>query len=822
MQSHPAHLLNLLNGDVQYVIPRWQRRYCWGQEDIERLIEDIKTVAASDAGSTHYVGTLLTLHESVVAGTCSVYRVVDGQQRLTTISILLACILETMLEGTSIGEWTKDQIRSRLFNPNQAYIRRHKLKLQEQDDAEYVSGLDGKPSGSGAVAQAWRITKRLIKRESLEQLMSGLMRLQVVSIGLNIADDPQQIFESINATGRPLTESEKIKNWLLIGLPEDEQNHLCDHVWSDIEHKLDAKQSSQPIDIFFRDFLRWQTGEPKSARHVYDEFRRWAIRNHKHKNRYELCRELQGIAKLYGLITGTAGNHKNKDIERELEHLRAISIDVHRPFTLRLLYDSENNSLLTESERDVYVSKSLSLVSSWITRIWLAGRDTKGLANAFIDLAHHKGGEVGPAGVEYWRSRICNRRGSRIGVPTDEEVRNGVATRIGYGGSSTKFTFAVFCSLMQKEHKSQSPEITQLTIEHVMPQTLTKDWKVDLGENAEAIHAHYKHRLGNLTLCGDEINSLLGAGTFEEKRPIYGCSTIGLTRRIKNFSEWNEEAINRRSEQIAESCLALWPWIDENAPARVANSESYLQWRIVGEEWHHESSAAQMVLNLVCKLLQIDPENENRLSGEAKHSNVHLARKHQPDSSLRLIPNHEHLVIDPYARDYTKTREKCAKLAARCGVEVELGIGGTPIVAEFWQKFKEEVGSVPGQKESWKGSNQWSPTGTGDYVGIAVLENRIVLYIKSGDDKANPAGIRRMRLNSEKIRQDFTEQEIRGDVDAEAVIGRSVMVANYQFVLSDKDNWSEHFVWLKDQHDRLQQINQQIGREVQPEIQQSA
>ena len=177
------------------------------------------TVAVGGPHATHYGGTLLTFPEPGAAGVVKTIRVVDGQQRLTTVSILLACIASELERKGPCGDWTAEIIRNdRLTNPGKPPGKRRKLKLQQEDEEEYRLGLEGLLEGAGAVTQAWRVARRLVTRHHLPDLLSGLERLRVVSIGLDVTEDPQQIFESLNATGRPLTESEKVKNWLLMGL----------------------------------------------------------------------------------------------------------------------------------------------------------------------------------------------------------------------------------------------------------------------------------------------------------------------------------------------------------------------------------------------------------------------------------------------------------------------------------------------------------------------------------------------------------------------------------------------------------------------------
>ena len=232
MYAHPIKFLELLNGQVQYVVPRWQRRYCWGQSDIERLVEDLLAIAAADSSATHYGGTLLTFPDPGAAGVVTTIRVVDGQQRLTTVSILLASIAAELGSVGDCDGWTRQIILDdRLTNPGKPPEKRRKLRLQDGDEDEYRLGLEGVPVGAGAVTQAWRIARRLVTRNDVGLLLKGLGRLRVVSIGLDDKEDPQQIFESLNATGRPLTESEKVKNWLLMGLRDVEQQDLHDNHW---------------------------------------------------------------------------------------------------------------------------------------------------------------------------------------------------------------------------------------------------------------------------------------------------------------------------------------------------------------------------------------------------------------------------------------------------------------------------------------------------------------------------------------------------------------------------------------------------------------
>ncbi|MDE0443559.1 MAG: DUF262 domain-containing HNH endonuclease family protein [Gammaproteobacteria bacterium] len=804
MDTHHIPFLELLNGQVQYVVPRWQRRYSWGQREIERLVEDLMTVATAGSDAGHYGGTLLTFPEPGAAGVVRTIRVVDGQQRLTTVSILLAAISERLgPDGDSDG-WTAEIIRTdRLTNPGKRPDQIRKLRLQGGDEDEYRKVLAGDGDGAGAVTQAWRTIRRLVAQNDVGGLLRGLQRLRVVSIGLDANEDPQQIFESLNATGRPLTESEKVKNWLLMGLPDALQQELHDDVWLAIEKTLGAEHATERIDEFLRDLLRWRTGRIQGVDAVYDGLRRWAVRGGNASDRPKLCRELAQLAHHYGLLTGTAGKHPDRRVERELRHLRTVGIDVHRPLTMRLLHDAKERSAANAELADV-----LGLVGAWITRMWLADRPLAGLNKAVAELANGSGPGEGEDLAGHWRGRIDRLRNSRVGVPHDEAVAEGIRTRKAYGGSATRTSFAVLCAMMEAESREEAPARDPLTLEHVMPQKLTQEWRRALGDSAEDVHGAYRDRLANLTLSGDATNAGLGTRPFVEKADIYRDSPIGMTRRVASEAEWNEEALERRAEQLASEALNLWPW---ESASQTASEQTPFKWRIDGGEWRMADTGSGLVLDVAAALLAQDPQNVERLSGGTLSRDLQPASRFPPNSkagtlTLRAVPGRDDVVIYPYGSNYPESAERCRQMGARCGVDVEVLLANENRTAAFWRFFKERTGGVPGQKDSWRGPSQWTSTlnADGDRVGIYVGNEELVwLYIRSGlgAERASERAAR-MRHYSWLIQQTLGDQQLGDNLDKNAEDGTSITVQR-SWVRDDEDEWAEVAVWIKDQQERL-------------------
>ena len=312
--------------------------------------------------------------------------------------------------------------------------------------------------------------------------------------------------------------------------------------------------------MFLRDLMRWRTGRLIAGDRTYDEFRRWAIRAGRDhpKSRPDLCSELARLGSLYGQLTGTAAKHPSSAVERQLRHLSGMGIHAHRPFTLRLLWDAQE-----EKERGreaTWLAPTLRVVSTWITRLWLAGRSFTGLAKAFAELAY----QTVPAGetdrAQFWVGPISEIHDLRVTMPSDDQVGEGVRLTSKYGGKDTRATRTVLCAIMDWEQRDEAPKCGELTIEHIMPQTLNKAWRTDLGDRADEIHEQYLHRLGNLTLCGGRWGSAMSNRPFEEKKEIYEKSAVKMTRDLNDRAKWDEAAMKGRAAELTDKALRLWPW----------------------------------------------------------------------------------------------------------------------------------------------------------------------------------------------------------------------------------------------------------------------
>ena len=605
----------------------------------------------------HFGGTLITYSEYSPPGTPQIYNVVDGQQRLTTISILFACIAEKLDETDMVLEkWNAESVRdvllkNRLDPPD-------KLKLQDNDNLEYKRILEGSAKGEGNITAAYRVLREAVDDCGPETLMEGLSRFKVINFPCQASNDPQQIFESLNATGIPLTEGEKVKNWLLMGLNRATQDEIYETFWVKIDKCLGGEPKK--IDEFLRDFLRWKTGRNVGVRYTYADLRRW-WNEYDGGNRTKLCKELARLAELYGRITGT--NILDSQVDTLLQYLRDLQVDVHRPFTLRLLDDVTSPETTGAHEEDVV--KILEALSTWLTRLWLAGNPMKGLNTQFTDFAHYRYTRSNSY-ANHWIEKIKKLRHTQIGVPNEKEIGEGIAKRKAYGGKATSTAKTILWAMNDiKSGRSAPLRIEDLSVEHIMPRTLSKEWRDYLGKDTEELQEKYGNSLANLTLVGERLNPEIGNRIYPKKRELYENSSFRLTRELaRKYENWRGEDMEARSQELTDLALQCWSW--ENV------TRAKIRWRIGKGDWREEKKYSEMHLNVVAELLDQDPERNSELLLGNQKKDICLSgmEPKSPGMRFKQIPRHEDYVVDlHYSGDVTCKR--CTEMAKRCGETIE-------------------------------------------------------------------------------------------------------------------------------------------------------
>lgn len=571
MKGYAKPLHEFIEGHkIQFVIPVYQRNYDWLIDNCDQLFSDLVKLSRSNRRS-HFFGSIVTS-----AADSSYNRlVIDGQQRLTTISLLLLAGIKAVKDGAvEISEESKLDEAYEVFLKAKFCNSERKIKLVpiENDRIAYDKIFNEEDSfdEDSKITRNYRHFYDLLTRKpqalSFDQLLDAIERLQIISIELDSDDDAQLIFESLNSTGLALTEADKIRNYLLMSLTPEEQQVCFKNYWQKIEQSTE----NQPTK-FLRDYLtiQQQLQRPVRQSNIYYEWKKY-MDGHDRKD--ELVKMLD-YAHYYQQVT--EAKLSTAKLSEKMRHICNIETDVTNVFFIQFLkYASANN--LSEDE----VFKVVDLVENYLARRIVCNMPGNALTQVFCAL--HKDvlksiEEYSSANVELDNSYSdilayhIMRRDGNYQLPRDMQFVESIKTRDAYH-MLKPFQIFLFERLENSVHGEYNDVATDMkkkdaTIEHIMPQTLNGDWKAMLGDNFEEIQDKYLHTFANLTLTG--INSELSNKPFEIKRdgktignevyPGYKNSKYRLTKSVTSCDKWTEIELQNRCNEIVATFLRLYP-----------------------------------------------------------------------------------------------------------------------------------------------------------------------------------------------------------------------------------------------------------------------
>ncbi len=571
MKGYAKPLHEFIEGHkIQFVIPVYQRNYDWLMDNCDQLFSDLVKLSHSNRRS-HFFGSIVTS-----AADSSYNRlVIDGQQRLTTISLLLLAGIKAVKDGAvEISEESKLDEAYEVFLKAKFCNSERKIKLVpiENDRIAYDKIFNEEDSfdEDSKITRNYRHFYDLLTRKpqalSFDQLLDTIERLQIISIELDSDDDAQLIFESLNSTGLALTEADKIRNYLLMSLTPEEQQVCFKNYWQKIEQATE----NQPTK-FLRDYLtiQQQLQRPVRQSNIYYEWKKY-MDGHDRKD--ELVKMLD-YAHYYQQVT--EAKLSTAKLSEKMRHICNIETDVTNVFFIQFLkYASANN--LSEDE----VFKVVDLVENYLARRIVCNMPGNALTQVFCAL--HKDvlksiEEYSSANVELDNSYSdilayhIMRRDGNYQLPRDMQFVESIKTRDAYH-MLKPFQIFLFERLENSVHGEYNDVATDMkkkdaTIEHIMPQTLNGDWKAMLGDNFEEIQDKYLHTFANLTLTG--INSELSNKPFEIKRdgkiignevyPGYKNSKYRLTKSVTSCDKWTEIELQNRCNEIVATFLRLYP-----------------------------------------------------------------------------------------------------------------------------------------------------------------------------------------------------------------------------------------------------------------------
>lgn len=553
MKAVEAKLLDLLKMSPQFVIPIYQRSYSWGERECQQLWDDIIRSGRNADVLAHFVGSIVYVKQGLYQATKqSPLLVIDGQQRLTTVMLLIEALARSLGDKEPVDGFSAMKLRNYyLLNPFEAEERKYKLILSQTDKASLISLLDQMPRPieySIRVELNFEFFKDRIAevKNDLTSVCIGLDKLVIVDISLSRdQDNPQLIFESLNSTGRELSQADLIRNFVLMGLEPTLQSSLYNQYWRPMEVDFGQEAYTTHFDSFMRHYLTVKTGEIPNTNQVYDSFKSYA-RSTKVTTIESLVADIRLFAGYYCAMA--LGAEKNKDLKLAFQDLRELKVDVAYPFLLELYHDYACK-ILTEKE----LLQAVRLIESYVFRRAVCAIPTNSLNKTFATAGRSiKKDRYIESIMAYFLLLPSYRR-----FPTDEEFQRELQTKDLYNFRSRSYWLRRLENYGRKERVS----VDEYTIEHILPQNekLSDKWKAELGPDFDRIQKTYLHTLGNLTLTG--YNSEYSDLPFVDKRDMKGGfaeSPLRLNQSLAKLEHWTEATIQERAGQLASQAAKVW------------------------------------------------------------------------------------------------------------------------------------------------------------------------------------------------------------------------------------------------------------------------
>ena len=562
MNGNAQKLIKYLDGaSKRFIIPVYQRNYDWKMEHCKQLYDDLVKIIRQNRKS-HFFGSIVSVQSE--SGTMEEFLIIDGQQRLTTISLLLLAIYHLLSSGKMVSrdhQLTDKILKKYLIDEYEPEEKRIKLKPIKNDqkafgilfdqDEEYI------PDSNLTINYRYFYDRIQHGELDIDELFDAICKLEIINISLNHEDNPQLIFESLNSTGLNLSEGDKIRNYILMGLPNDQQTKFYEKYWNRIESYTDYDVSS-----FVRDYLSIKQQSTPNLNSVYPTFKKY-VEDAEVADIEPLLKDLLEYAKRYAFLI--KGGHSDERLNSCIYRLNRLSTSVTRPFLLEVIRLSESGALTADELIEVF-----HFTESYLFRRAICDLPTNALNKIFLllhrEIIRFDGDESHY--VEKFKYALLSKR-ERTRFPSDEEFAECMSTRNIYG-MNPKNKLYLFERLENSE-TSETKDVWghldrgEYSIEHIMPQHLTAAWIVSLGDNYEAIHTNWLHRLANLTLTA--YNSRYSNSPFAEKRDMpHGFKDSGLriNQWVGRKEQWGLPELEERDQLLKNTVIGIWPYPTSN------------------------------------------------------------------------------------------------------------------------------------------------------------------------------------------------------------------------------------------------------------------
>lgn len=565
MKAQDLPFTQLLEGPKQFIIPIFQRTYSWERSHCEQLWNDIMRVGVNADLNSHFIGSVVYIPEPDTSAAISRWLVIDGQQRITTIMLLLLALkrrleVERIEEPVSAALIEDYYLKNRYGKGELGY----KMLLARTDKDTLMALLEGKEPTepvSLRILDNFKYFAERVASADISVVYQGIQKLMIVDVRLQQGlDNPQMIFESMNSTGKALTQTDLIRNFVLMGLEHSLQTRLYTDYWRLMEVAFGAENYIREFDEFIRYFLVIHTGNHRIRRDdVYGEFktysRKYAVE--------ELLANMVEFARYYCSIA--LGKEPDAILAAAFHDIRDLRADVSYPFLMEVYRDFQRHMIL----KDEFV-EIIYLVESYVFRRAICDVPTNSLRQTFATFSRLLKRDRYVESVKAAFLLLPSYRR----FPGNDEFERRIQARNLYAFNRRSYWLRRF----ENHGRKERVQVQDYTIEHIMPQNekLSNAWKAALGENWEKIHSQYLHTLGNLTLTG--YNSEYSDRPFKAKRDMVGGfshSPLKLNQGLSECEVWNEASIQARAQCLAREAINIWaaPQLPEDILAAYRSQE---------------------------------------------------------------------------------------------------------------------------------------------------------------------------------------------------------------------------------------------------------
>lgn len=566
MDARKGNIYEILNGNRQFLIPVYQRFYSWDIDQCKRLWNDIVEMQRKGKAG-HFVGSIVNIAEQAMPTGVQKYMIIDGQQRMTTLTLLLLALRDYAIKNPSDTTINARRIDNMLLkNEYENGDERYKLLLTETDRDILISLVEEKPISesirSRLIENYIFFANKLADKEiQPAEVYESIGKLQIVNITLDRAvDDAQAIFESLNSTGKELSESDLIRNYVLMGLEPSEQTYVYEHLWRPMEQLFIYETQGTVMDAFFRHYLTMKLSRiPKQGR-VYEEFKLYHL-NCEFGTIRELCQDLLEYAKYYTNIVFK--RNSDTDLKKLYEDIIDLRMEVSYPFLLKIHHDCREGLITSDELKEI-----LRLCISYVLRRAICEIPTNSMNKTFATLKNY----IRPDDYLNSVKAFFVMQDTYKEFPDNDKFEGAFENRDIYNMRARNYIL----SRLENFDNKAPIIIENYTIEHIMPQNknLSLAWQADLGAEWQDVQKKYLHTIGNLTLTA--YNSEMSDRPFLEKMDMAGGfkeSALRLNKYVILQNKWNQKHIQERAKELAKKAESIWPYptltVAELAPYQV-------------------------------------------------------------------------------------------------------------------------------------------------------------------------------------------------------------------------------------------------------------